>query len=161
MRFAYPLLVTALLSPFAAQAQGTISIHEAYARGANPKSGAAFMVIGNSGTSACTLMGATTEAADKAELHTSRDEGGVMKMVATGPIEIGPGESHALLRGGDHIMLMGLKQPLADGGQVPLVLDFGDCGLVHIAVPVDNRRKPDAADATGAGDHAGHGAMTH
>ena len=154
-----PALVAALVLPLAAQAQGTISIHEAYARGANPKSGAAFMVIDNAGSGACTLMGATTEAADKAELHTNRDEGGMMKMVATGPIEIGPGESHALVRGGDHLMLMGLKQPLQDGANVPLVLDFGDCGLIHIAVPVDNQRKPGAADA--GGDHAGHGAMTH
>ena len=149
-----PALVVFALMPLAAAAQGGISIHEAYARGANPKSGAAFMVIENAGTTACKLMGATTDAADKAELHTSRDEGGVMKMIATGPIEIGPGESHALARGADHIMLMGLKQPLKDGDSVPLVLDFGDCGLIHIAVPVDNQRKPGAADA-------GHGAMTH
>ncbi len=154
MKFAIPVLVAALSLPLAAQAQGTISIDDAYARGANPKSGAAFMVIANAGPAACTLMGATTDAADKAELHTSRDEGGMMKMVATGPIEIGPGESHALARGADHIMLMGLKQPLKDGDSVPLVLDFGDCGLIHIAVPVDNQRKPGAADA-------GHGAMTH
>lgn len=152
----------ALVLPHAAQAQGTLSIHDAYARGANPKSGAAFMIIDNAGTEACTLMGASTEAADKAELHTNRDEGGMMTMVATGPIEIGPEESHALVRGGDHLMLMGLKQPLKDGDHVQLVLDFGDCGLIHIAVPVDNQRKPDAAGAADAGgDHAGHGAMTH
>lgn len=148
------LLVT--LMPFAAQAQGTISIHDGYARGANPKSGAAFMVIENAGTTACTLMGVSTEAADKAELHTSRDEGGMMKMVAIGPIEIGPGGRHELARGGDHIMLMGLKAPLKDGETVAMVLDFDDCGLVHIALPVDNQRKPGAAD-----DHTGHGAMTH
>ena len=154
-----PALVVFALLPLAAAAQGGISIHEAYARGANPKSGAAFMVITNAGPDACTFMGATTDAADKAELHTSRDEGGMMKMVAIDPIEIGPDESHALTRGGDHIMLMGLKAPLKDGENVALVLDFGDCGLIHIAVPVDNQRKPDAADA--GGDHAGHGAMTH
>ena len=163
MKFVIPAIVAALLSPLAAQAQATISIHDAYARGANPKSGAAFMVIENAGTGACTLMGATTDAADKAELHTSRDEGGMMKMMAIGPLEIGPGESHTLARGADHIMMMGLKQPLKDGDNVALVLDFGDCGLINIAVPVDNQRKPDAADgaADGGGDHAGHGAMTH
>ena len=154
-----PALVVFALMPLAAAAQGGISIHEAYARGANPKSGAAFMVIENAGTTACKLMGATTDAADKAELHTSRDEGGVMKMIATGPIEIGPGESHALARGGDHIMLMGLKQPLKDGENLALTLDMGDCGLVAVTVPVDNQRKPAAGQD--AGDHAGHGAMTH
>ena len=154
-----PALVVFALLPLAAAAQGGISIHEAYARGANPKSGAAFMVIENAGTTACKLMGATTDAADKAELHTSRDEGGVMKMIATGPIEIGPGESHALARGGDHIMLMGLKQPLKDGENLALTLDMGDCGLVAVTVPVDNQRKPAAGQD--AGDHAGHGAMTH
>lgn len=158
-KFPISILAVALLSPLAAQAQGQISIADAYARGANPKSGAAFMVIENTGAGACTLMGATTEAADKAELHTSRDEGGMMKMVPTGPIEIGPGESHALVRGADHVMLMGLNQPLKDGDSLPLVLDFGDCGRIDITVPVDNKRKPGAGDA--GGDHTGHGAMTN
>ncbi len=151
-------LIAALL-PCAALADDHIRIQDGYARGANPKSGAAFMVIENAGTTACKLMGATTDAADKAELHTSRDEGGGMKMIATGPIEIGPGESHALARGGDHIMLMGVKQPLKDGESLALTLDMGDCGLVAVTVPVDNQRKPAAGQD--AGDHAGHGAMTH
>ncbi|RCW88113.1 copper chaperone PCu(A)C [Paracoccus lutimaris] len=159
MKSFIPALAIALM-PLAAAAEGTVSVHDGYARGANPKSGAAFMVIENAGTTACTLMGATSDAADKAELHTSRDERGVMKMVATGPIEIGPGSSHELARGGDHVMLMGLKAPLKDGETVPLVLDFGDCGLIHIALPVDNQRKPGAAGADD-GDHAGHGTMTH
>lgn len=142
-----PAIIAALL-PLAALAEGQVSVQDAYARAANPKSGAAFMTIVNGGKDACTLMGVTTDAAARAEMHTSRDEGGMMKMVATGPIEIGPGESHALGRGGDHVMLMGLKQPLKTGDKITLTLDMGDCGLLSTVVPVDNDRKSDAPDTT-------------
>ena len=143
-----PAIIAALL-PLAALAEGQVSVQDAYARAANPKSGAAFMVIANAGPEACTFMGATTDAADKAELHTSRDEGGMMKMVAIDPIEIGPDESHALTRGGDHIMLMGLKAPLKDGETVNVTLTFEKAGDVTVTVEVLPLRAegPDCADA--------------
>lgn len=57
------------------------------------------------------------------------------------------GGSHALQRGGDHVMLMGLTAPLADGDVVPLTLDFGACGTVSVDVPVDNARQDGPAPA--------------
>jgi copper(I)-binding protein len=76
------------------------------------------------------------------------------------------GGSHALARGGDHVMLMGLTRDLADGDTFPLTLVFEKSGEVVIEVPVDNARKPEAAmqhgegQGMGAGGHSGHG-MAH
>ncbi|SFX26098.1 hypothetical protein SAMN04244548_00653 [Paracoccus pantotrophus] len=137
-----PALCLALI-PLAAPAQDAVLVvRDGYARAANPRSGAAFMVIENRGTEACTLSSVASDAAERVELHTHRDEGGVMRMVKAGPIRIPAGSRHALARGGDHVMLMGLKQPLADGDQLALTLDFGPCGRVETRLPVDNGRMP-------------------
>lgn len=145
----------ALLAPMGAFADGAkIAISDAYARSSNPKSGAAYMILKNEGETACTLTSISTTAADMAELHTMRDEGGVMKMMPADPVVLAPGASHSLTRGADHVMLMGLHEPLQDGAHLPMTLNFGDCGTVNTEVPVDNQRKPDAP--SGAGHQTNH-----
>ncbi len=137
-------LIAALL-PLTAYAQDQqarqdpVQVSDAVARASNPRSGAIYLTIANTGPSVCTLMAAKTDAAAKAELHSSRMQGAVAKMVAIGPVVIGPGESHKFAPGGDHIMLSGLKAPLKSGGQISLTLDMGDCGLRQLTVPVNNQ----------------------
>lgn len=136
------LAAAAALIPAAVLAQ-TPTVSDAYARSTNPMSGAAFMVITNPGAEDCTLIAATGDAAERIELHTNQQVDGVMKMLRDEDGFVIPaGGAHALQRGGDHIMLMGLRAPLADGDVVPLTLDFGACGTVAVEVPVDNARQP-------------------
>ncbi|GIX15744.1 MAG: hypothetical protein KatS3mg118_3703 [Paracoccaceae bacterium] len=119
---------------------GEISVTDAYARSANPRSGAVFMVIRNSGT-AERLVGARTEVARRAELHDHVSENGIMRMVAIeGGIEIPADGVVELKRGGRHVMLMGLVAPLADGDRFPLTLLFADGREITVEVPVDNHR---------------------
>ena len=156
MKFFAILATAAVLSPIAAVAHDAIDVVDAYARGANPKAGAAFMVLDNHREVACTLVGVSSDAAAKTELHTHTEVEGVMKMHAIeGGIEVPPGAKHALQRGGDHVMLMGLTAPLEDGMTVALTLDFGDCGTQQIDVPVDNQRAADHAQMP-HDDHAAH-----
>ncbi|MFV0386593.1 copper chaperone PCu(A)C [Paracoccus sp. (in: a-proteobacteria)] len=148
-----PVLLAAItaLFPVAALAQGTVAVHDAYARSSNPQAGAAFMMIDNTGDTACQLVAASAEGVAMVELHTHKEVDGVMQMLKVEEgFEIPAGGSHALERGGDHVMLMGLTAPLQDGDVVDLTLDFGDCGTQQLQVPVDNQRKPDAA---GMHDH--------
>lgn len=148
----------ACLLPAAVLAQD-VTVSDAYARSANPQSGAAFMTIANGGAADCTLIGASGDAAERIELHTHREVDGVMKMERDEDgFTIPAGGTHALSRGGDHVMLLGLTAPLADGDAVPLTLDFGPCGTVAVEVPMDNART-DPAPASGQeamshGDHA-------
>lgn len=133
----------AVLMPVAALADDAIAITDPYARSANPQSGAAFMLIENQGATACHLQAAASEAAERVELHTHEEVDGVMKMVEIeGGIDIPAAQSHLMQRGGDHVMFLGLVQPLEDGDVVTLTLDFGDCGSKTIELPVDNRRQP-------------------
>ena len=145
MKFFAILATAAVLSPISAVAHDAIDVVDAYARGANPKAGAAFMVLDNHREVACTLVGVSSDAAAKTELHTHTEVEGVMKMHAIeGGIEVPPGSKHALQRGGDHVMLMGLTGPMSQGDTVTLTLTFENAGDMVVDVPVDLERQPAA-----------------
>ena len=146
------------LLPAAAFAHDGMHINDAYARSANPVTGAVFLRLENHRDVACTLQAVSSDAADRVELHTHREEDGVMRMVPIdGGITVRPHETHDLARGGDHVMLMGMKAPLADGDTIHLIMDFGDCGTEEVDAVVDNGRAAMPAMGGGAG-HAAHGA---
>lgn len=144
----------AALLPMTAAAEG-LMVQDAYARSAGPaaQSGAAFMQIENHGDADCTLRAASSDVAKMVELHTHKQNAeGVMQMIKVEEgFTIPAHGSHALARGGDHVMFMGLNRPLDDGDMVKVTLDFGDCGTVETEVPVDNARKPDQAMMGGHG----------
>lgn len=152
--------IALLAFPLALSAQeptAPIEVSEGYARSANPATGAAFMRLANTGDAECTLTRAASDVAERVELHTHREEDGVMKMVPADPIALAPGAQHELLRGGDHIMLLGLHSPITNGDELSLTLDFGDCGTVETVVTVDNDRTPaDGGDDHGHDDQSGH-----
>ena len=140
-----------------APAASVITVSDAHARSANPRTGAAFMTLTNSGATACTLTGVTSDVADLVELHTHKDEGGVMKMLKIDSLTVPANGTHTLARGGDHVMFLGLRRPLADGDSVEMVLDLGDCGQVPVTVPLDNGAGAGAAPGMGTAPAMGHG----
>ncbi|MDO5630842.1 MAG: copper chaperone PCu(A)C [Paracoccus sp. (in: a-proteobacteria)] len=144
----------AALFPVAVLAHDAVAVTDAYARSSNPQTGAAFMLLDNHREVDCTLGNVTSDLAERTEMHTHREVDGVMKMVPIeGGITIPAGEVHPMQRGADHVMFLGLHQPLKDGDVVRFTLDFGDCGTVDVKTTVDNARQPDAAPAAG---HTGH-----
>lgn len=125
---------------------GDIMVHDPYARSstAMSSSGAAFMVLMNHGAEDDRLIAAKSDVAKRVELHTHKeDANGVMQMleVKEGFPVPAHGE-HALARGGDHVMLMGLNHPLTQGETVTITLTFEKAGDMTIEVPVDLERKP-------------------
>ena len=107
--------------------------------------GAAYMTLMNMGSEADTLIGVSTPAAKKAELHNHIMEGGMMKMRPVENITIAPGTSAVLEPGGLHVMLMGLTEPLVEGKSFPLTLQFERAGSVEVQVLVSD---PEGADST-------------
>lgn len=86
------------------------------------------------------LVGVRTPVAGEAEVHEMKMDGSVMRMRAAGPIDLKPGQPLELKPGGYHLMLTGLKQPLATGAQVPLTLVLRDARgaerTVDVKLPV-------------------------
>ncbi|TCM38286.1 hypothetical protein EV648_117158 [Kribbella sp. VKM Ac-2568] len=98
---------------------------------------AAFMSLTNPGGTDIKLTSATSPAAGVVQLHEMAMKGGKMVMQEkAGGINV-LAESHAhLAPSGDHVMLMGLKQALKPGDEVPLTLKFSDGSSHDLTVPV-------------------------
>jgi copper(I)-binding protein len=136
-------------------------VHDIYARssGAMGASGAVFFMVHNNTDTDDRLIAAASDVAARVELHTHiEDENGVMQMreVEEG-FPLPAGEMHALERGGDHVMLMGLTRELKDGDSFPLTLIFEKAGDMVIEAVVDNARKPAAGGMMGHDHGHGHG----
>lgn len=152
----FQILVAAAATLFALPvlAESAVQIDNPYARtmGGIGTSGAVFLEITNHAEADDRLLDAKSDVAEKVELHTHKDAGnGVMQMVHVPEGFVIPAMgTHALQRGGDHVMLMGLKQELKDGDIVTVTLVFEKAGEVVVEAPVDNARK---ADGMGHGGH--------
>lgn len=136
--------------PTPAQRHGDIGIETPWARATPPnaRTGAAYLTLINQGGAADRLISASSVAAERVELHTHINEGGVMRMKAIDAVALAPGERVSLRPGGLHVMLIDLKGPLRENTRVPVTLRFAAAGEVTVEIPV--LRNPPAA-ATGAG----------
>jgi hypothetical protein len=145
LRFAAACAATFLAFP--ALADG-IKVLDAYARAASPsaKAGAAFMIVMNDSGRDDRLIAARSDAAKRVELHTHVEvSDGVMQMTQIeGGIALPAGATHHMMRGGDHVMLMGLTAPLLQDAEIDVTLVFEQAGEVAVTIPVDNLRKPEA-----------------
>jgi len=139
-------LLSSLMLPGFALADDAITISDPYARSSTmmSTSGAAFMVIENHSAVDDRLVSAKADIAERVELHTHiADANGVMQMIEVPEGFVIPaGGSHALQRGADHVMFLGLNRPLAQGDIIPVTLTFESAGEVVVEVPVDLERKP-------------------
>ncbi|ALI55003.1 copper chaperone PCu(A)C [Celeribacter marinus] len=142
---------------FAMPAFADITIDDAYARssGMSAKAGAAFFVIHNSGAEDDQLINATSDVSKLVELHTHKDMGdGVMKMMHVPEgFTIPAGGEHALARGGDHVMFMGINEGFAQGDVLTVTLTFEKAGDITVDIPVDLERKDAPMMQHGKMDH--------
>ena len=147
-------LVAALFaacSAGATTAPGGLTVEGAWARNA-PKTagaGAAYLVVKNAGSAPDALVGASSPAAETAEVHetyvvespmgsampgASGDV--VMGMRPIARIEIPAGGSLELKPGSYHIMLIGLNQELKPGDKIEITLTFESAGEVTVTAEV-------------------------
>ena len=86
-----------------------------------------------------------------AEVHEMKTKGGIMQMGAlTGGLPLPAGEAVSLAPGGNHIMLTGVKTPLAAGDTVALTLTF------EKAAPLGVQASVGQPTPTQASAHTGH-----
>ena len=137
--------------PKAAATVGAIEIDAPWSRpvasaGGN---GAGYLKITNNGTDADVLLGASSDVAGRVEVHeTSIDDKGVASMKKLDGVELKSGQSIELKPAGMHIMFLGLKEPLKEGGVVKAQLKFKKAGDVAVDFAVKT-----AAPAAEAGGH--------
>lgn len=140
------LLGLALVSPFAVSSAafaedsriGSLVIGKPWARASigTGHPAAAYFTITNEGQGDDRVTGLETPLAESAKVHLTVNDGGVMKMLPVEDLAIGPGEILALKPGGLHVMLIGLREPLKEGGFFPLTVAFEKAGRTTLQVPV-------------------------
>ena len=124
-----------------------LDVNNAWARATAGKADTGVAYVAIQSPTADRLVSLSTPVAKKAELHTMSMQGMVMKMRPLSELDIPAGQPVTLKPGGEHIMLMGLSQPLRAGQTFPLTLDFEKAGSRTVTVTVEKA----GATAPGAG----------
>ncbi len=164
-----PYLVLALLllplTPTQAQQPDAnpLAITQAWSR-ATPGSAqvaSGYMTITNNGPAADRLIGGSTDAAAKVEIHEMATKDGVMTMreVKDG-LPVAPGATVKLAPGGIHLMLVNVKKPLKQGDVVTVTLNFEKAGNREVSLNVlgVGAKGPDDSPAASSGS-MDHGKM--
>ena len=99
---------------------------------------AAYFTLMNHGSNV-SLIGVEVAFAKEAQLHTVLEEDGMVKMRQVPSFEIPEHGRLTLSESGEHVMLLGLKQPLVTGESVDLILTFDDGSKLPISLMVSKQ----------------------
>ena len=97
---------------------------------------AGYLEIVNTGRTADRVIGASTPAAERIELHVVGLEGEVMKMREVKSFEVPAGGRMELKPRGPHLMIMGIKRAFKKDERIPVTLRFEKAGDVAIELVV-------------------------
>lgn len=115
-----------------------VKVTDAWAR-ATPgraRNGGAYLTIVNEGRRNDRVMAVKSDVADRVEIHTHLNDGGIMRMRKVDGVDIPPGGSVTFKPGGYHVMFIGLKKPFEKGETFPLTLEFEKSGQRVVSVTV-------------------------
>lgn len=115
-----------------------ITIEGAWARPAGEgRISAAYFLISNFEEEPDTLISVQSDAARMVEIHESyQQEDDMVGMREVPELEIPAQSTVTLKQGGLHVMLIQLEQPLTEGDEIELVLEFAIAGEQTLSVPV-------------------------
>ncbi|GAB4120417.1 MAG: hypothetical protein Fur0026_11470 [Sideroxydans sp.] len=101
-----------------------VKVSDAWSRATAPGQDSGMVQAVITSKKAAKLVGASCKCATSVELHSMVTEGGVMKMRQVEAIDLPAGQAVDLGAQGYHLMLIGLKKPLAEGKKIELTLQL-------------------------------------
>lgn len=128
--------VALLFLVFAGGARAQVAVSGAWARATAPGQDSGVVYLTITPRAPDRLVKLASPAAASVMLHRTTQQGGMSGMADMDGLTVPAGRSVQLAPHGMHIMLMGLRHPLAAGGSVGLDLTFATAGVVHVQVPV-------------------------
>ena len=151
-------ITATLLVAGAAHAQ--VTVQDAWVRATVPQQKATGAFMRLTAAQDARLVSANSPVAGVTEVHEMKLVDNVMKMRPLPALDLPAGQAVELKPGGYHIMLLDLKQPVAQGSTVPLTLVFeakdGQRTTQELQAPV-RAVSATAAPAMGHGKpHGGH-----
>ena len=144
---------------FSTSALAQVTVTDPWVRATVPqqKSAGAFMRVQSAAN--LRLVGVSTPAAGRAELHEMAMENNTMRMRQVDGIDLPAGQAVNLASGGYHVMFFDLKRQLKEGETVPVTLVVQDGAKKRSSVTVEAQVRPltyVAPKATHAAGHHGH-----
>ena len=137
-----PLLAALLFAATCAHAQskGDLQLEKPWARATPPGAavGGGYLVIRNKGAAGDRLVGASSPASARMEMHEMAMEKDIMRMREVKGIDVPAKGAAELKPGGFHLMFMELKAPLKAGDKVPVTLKFEKAGEVKAEFAVES-----------------------
>ncbi len=117
-----------------------VTVTRAWARATVPGQPVAAAYLDISSAQGAVLTGVRSDAAGAVQMHSMRDDRGVMRMRELGRLELPAGQTVRLAPSGSHLMLLDLKRPLRTGDRIALDLTVvdraGRSRIVHTIAPV-------------------------
>ena len=122
------LALTACTSPSAAPEDAALTMRDAWVKAAESGMTAVFGTLVNDAAEPVTVVSASCAAADRMELHeTAMDDSGQMVMrEVDGGFVVPAGGQRELAPGSDHLMLLGIVDPIEPGEDLTITLDLDD-----------------------------------
>ncbi|OFW97016.1 MAG: hypothetical protein A3D94_20755 [Alphaproteobacteria bacterium RIFCSPHIGHO2_12_FULL_66_14] len=114
---------------------GEIEIGSPWARESSHGTGdgGCFFTLANKGAVADRLIGATSPAAERVEIHAIAVEGsGIRMRQRENGLALSPGATLTFKPRGYHLLLIGLKAPLVPGAHVAVTLAFEKAGSLDV-----------------------------
>ena len=121
----------------AADAAAPLTMAHPWVKAADGGMTGAFGTLANSGTEEVQVVAAASPAAASVELHETvqQADGTAVMAESGGGFTIPAGESFVLEPGANHLMLMGLKNPVLAGEEIPFTLTLSDGSTVEFTAP--------------------------
>jgi copper(I)-binding protein len=122
-----------------AQSKTDLQIEKPWARATPPGAqvGGGYLVIRNKGATSDRLVGVSSPASVRMEMHEMAMEKDIMRMREVKGIDVPAKGAAELKPGGFHLMFMELKAPLKAGDKVPVTLKFEKAGEVKAEFAVE------------------------
>ncbi|KUI38642.1 hypothetical protein AU197_22830 [Mycobacterium sp. IS-1590] len=138
-----------------------VTLSDQWASSAETGMAAVFGTFTNAGHHDARIVSGRSDAAGRVEVHEVASDAGAKTMrPKDGGLVVPAGGSHALVPGGDHLMLMDLEQPLLPGSEVTLTVEFEDGSTLPVTAQVRDfagANEDYRPSAGGSAPHHDHG----
>lgn len=125
------------VAKLAEQGNGELALIDASVKlNANPAAPSAAYFTVKAGDLPVTITGVQSADADRAELHESKMNGGVMNMNAVTDVDVPANGEVRFRQGGLHVMLFGLSDAARAAGKLTLTVSFADGSTRDIEAPL-------------------------
>ncbi len=149
------LILAAWLNAVVSSAAEELKVDSAWVRLMPPvsDSSAGYVTLSNSSGVSMILVGASSDAAEKVEFHRVEQVDGLRSMKQVKSIELPPKGQFRFSPGADHIMLLGLKQPLKAETSIDIRFQFESGDVVSVPFQVRRQAIDNAGDSSGHHHH--------